>query len=100
MERCTPTLSAGAAAALVDGGRRRWNDPDAADRHGVCWLTLIFASFGYRSPRNVIAATSFVVAALLISGALYLILDMDKPTSGLIQASDRPLRHALSELQH
>jgi hypothetical protein len=66
----------------------------------VCWLTLIFASFGYRSPRNAIAATSFVVAALLISGALYLILDMDAPASGLIQASDHPLQHALSELQH
>jgi hypothetical protein len=66
----------------------------------VCWLTLIFASFGYRSPRNAIAATSFVVAVLLISGALYLILDMDTPASGLIQASDRPLQHALSELQH
>jgi hypothetical protein len=66
----------------------------------VCWLTLIFATFGYQSPRNAIAATSFVVAALLISAALYLILDMDTPASGLIQASARPLQHALSELQH
>jgi hypothetical protein len=66
----------------------------------VCWLTLIFATFGYRSPRNAIVATSFVVAALLISAALYLILDMDTPASGLIQASGRPLQHALSELQH
>jgi hypothetical protein len=65
----------------------------------VCWLTLIFASFGYRSPPNAIAAASFVVA-LLISSGLYLILDMDAPASGLIQASDRPLQHALSELQH
>jgi hypothetical protein len=66
----------------------------------VCWLTLIFASFGFRSPPNALAATSFVVAALLISGAVYLILDMDAPASGLIQASDRPLQHALLELRH
>jgi hypothetical protein len=66
----------------------------------VCWLTLIFASFGYRSSRNAIAATSFVVAALLMSGALYLILDMDAPATGLIQASERPLQHALFEFQH
>jgi hypothetical protein len=66
----------------------------------VCWLTLIFASFGYRSPRNAIAATLFVLAALLISSAIFLVLDMDTPASGLIQASNRPLQHALSELQH
>jgi hypothetical protein len=66
----------------------------------VCWLTLIFASFGYRARHNAIVATWFVVAALLISGGLYLILDMDAPTSGLIQPSDRPFQHALLELQH
>jgi hypothetical protein len=43
------------------------------------WLVLIFGSFGYRAPRNAVVLTSFVLASALISGALYLIVDMDAP---------------------
>ena len=43
--------------------------------------------------------TSFVSAALLISATLFLILDMDTPATGFIQVSNRPIQHALTELQ-
>ena len=65
----------------------------------IAWLSLIFASFGYRAPRNAVVATSFVLAALLISGALYLILDMDTPATGLIQTSNGPFEKALAQFQ-
>lgn len=63
------------------------------------WLILIFASFGYRAPKNIIVVSMFIIAAFLISASIYLVLDMDIPFSGLIQISDLPLRRALAELQ-
>jgi hypothetical protein len=65
----------------------------------VAWLVLIFASFGFRAPRNAITVATCVVSAVLIAGALYLILDMDVPFSGPIQISPAPLQRALAELQ-
>jgi len=65
----------------------------------VAWLALIFASFGFRAPRNAITLATYVVSAALIAGAIYLILDMDVPFSGPIQISPAPLERALAELQ-
>jgi hypothetical protein len=65
----------------------------------MAWLTLIFASFGFRAPKNIIVMSMFLVAAFLISASIYLVLDMDIPFDGMIQISDAPLRRALAELQ-
>jgi hypothetical protein len=65
----------------------------------VAWMTLIFASFGYRAPRNPMVIGMFVVSSLLIAASVYLVLDMDVPFHGPIQVSDEPLRRALAEMQ-
>ncbi|BAV46181.1 hypothetical protein MesoLj113a_37270 [Mesorhizobium sp. 113-1-2] len=65
----------------------------------VAWLALIFASFGFRAPKNAITAATLMVSAALIAGAIYLILDMDVAFSGPIQISSAPLERALAELQ-
>jgi hypothetical protein len=65
----------------------------------IIWLMLIFASFGYQAPRNRIVTSSFIVAAFLVSAALYLILDMDAPVSGLAKTSNVPFQRALTQLQ-
>jgi hypothetical protein len=65
----------------------------------ILWLAVIFASFGYRAPRNTIVMASLSLAALLISAALYLILDMDTPASSMTQASNAPFQRALAQLQ-
>ena len=65
----------------------------------VAWLMLIFASYGYKAPRNIIVAGSFVLAALLISGAIYLIMDLEHPFAGVLQVSYAPLERALTEVQ-
>jgi hypothetical protein len=64
----------------------------------AAWLMLIFASFGYRAPRNAVVVVSLVVASALVAGALYLILDMDVPFDGTIQVSPAPLERALAEM--
>ena len=65
----------------------------------VAWLVLIFASYGYRAPRNALVATSFLAASLLVAGAVYLILDMDSPFSGPVQVSAAQLLRAVAEMQ-
>jgi hypothetical protein len=65
----------------------------------ILWLTLIFASFGYRAPRNTIVTASLFLAALLISAALYLILDMDTSSSFMFRVSKVPYQRALVQMQ-
>ena len=61
----------------------------------IVWLAAIFASFGYQAPRNRVVAASFALAALLMSAALFLILDMDQPLFGLVKTSNAPFERAL-----
>jgi hypothetical protein len=65
----------------------------------VAWLVLIFGSFGYKAPRNAVVLTSFVLASALISGALYLIVDLDAPFGGPIQVSSAPLQRVMAEIR-
>ncbi|WP_245480357.1 DUF4239 domain-containing protein [Neorhizobium sp. NCHU2750] len=64
----------------------------------VAWLILIFASFGYRAPKNTVIFIVFNVASLLMATSIYLVLDMDSPFTGLVQISDAPLHRALAEM--
>jgi hypothetical protein len=64
----------------------------------VLWLTIIFISFGLFAPFNATVVSSLFSSALSVSGAIFLILDMYRPYSGLIQISSAPLRLALAQL--
>lgn len=65
----------------------------------IAWMTLIFASFGYRAPKNAVVVAMFVVSAMFIAASVYVVLDMDIPFSGAIQISDAPLHRALAEMK-
>ncbi len=62
------------------------------------WLTIIFASFSLFSTLNPTSVTALAVFALSAAGAIFLIMEMDQPFSGLMQISSTPLRHALAPL--
>jgi hypothetical protein len=64
----------------------------------VCWLTILFVSFGLHAPFNATVMAALLVCALTVSSAIWLILAMYKPFDGLIQISDMPLRAALLHL--
>jgi hypothetical protein len=64
----------------------------------VFWLTIIFASFGLFAPRNATVIATFVVCALSVSGAIFLILELDRSFEGLLRISNAPLQEALSQL--
>jgi hypothetical protein len=64
----------------------------------VFWLSMLFVSFGLFAPRNATAFFTLFISALPVAGALFLIMELDHPFSGLIQISSAPLRNALSVL--
>jgi hypothetical protein len=64
----------------------------------VFWLILVFFSFGLFAPRNAIVIASLFAAALAVSGAIFLILEMYMPFTGFIQISSAPLRSTLAHL--
>jgi hypothetical protein len=66
----------------------------------VLWLTLIFASFGLFAPSNGTALIALGLSSLSIAGAIFLILEMAVPFSGLIQIPSTPMHEALSLLGH
>jgi hypothetical protein len=64
----------------------------------VFWLTIIFASFTLFSRLNPTLIVALFICALSASGAIYLILELGQPFSGLMQISSAPLRNALAPL--
>lgn len=61
----------------------------------IAWLTFIFLSFGLFAPGNATVISALMVAALSVAGSIFLILELDRPFSGLIEISSDPLRHAV-----
>ena len=64
----------------------------------VLWLTIIFASFGLFAPTNATTIAALLVSALSVSGAIFLILELDRSFEGIIQVSSSPLRAALARM--
>lgn len=64
----------------------------------VFWLAIIFAGFGLQSANNTTVVAIMIVCALSVSGAIFLIEEMDRPLVGLIKVSRAPLRNALAHL--
>src|SRR6267378_5966767 len=64
----------------------------------VFWLCIIFASFGLFAPRNGTVIAVLLVCALSVSGAVFMILELDRSFEGLLQVSSLPLRAAVAQL--
>ncbi|HTJ01758.1 MAG TPA: hypothetical protein VL492_03130 [Methylovirgula sp.] len=62
------------------------------------WLTIIFMSFSLFSRLNLVAGVSLFVFAISAAAAIYMIIELSQPFTGLVRISDEPLRHALSAL--
>ncbi|MGR9395092.1 bestrophin-like domain [Rhizobium leguminosarum] len=64
----------------------------------VCWLALLFATFGLQAPVNPTVLSILLVCALSVAGAIFLISDMANPYVGLVHVSDAPLQSAIERL--
>lgn len=64
----------------------------------VCWLTMMFLSFGLFSPSNPITLSALFIAALSVATAILLMEEMYRPLDGLISIPYAPLREAMALL--
>jgi len=64
----------------------------------VSWVTILFASFSAFAPRNAVTVLAVLVSAMSVATAMFLILELEQPFSGLLQIPSTPLRSALEQL--
>jgi hypothetical protein len=64
----------------------------------VLWLTMIFFVFSLIAPPNATANFTLIASALCAAGAIFLILELDHPFSGIMRISSEPMRNVLGQL--
>lgn len=64
----------------------------------IFWLAIIFMSFGMFSRLNLVSGIALMVFAISAAGALFLVLELSDPFTGLMQLSSASLRNALAPL--
>ncbi len=64
----------------------------------VSWLVVIFVGFSVLAPPNATTVFALMISALAVSGAIFLILELDEPFGGLIGISSEPMLKALHQL--
>jgi hypothetical protein len=62
------------------------------------WQATLFAGFGLLAPRNATTLAVLVICMVSVSGALFLVLELDRPFEGLVRVSETPLRSVLVHL--
>jgi hypothetical protein len=64
----------------------------------IIWLSVLFISFGLFSPGNATVVTVLFVCSISLAGALFMIVELDRPISGLVQIASKPLRDAYKQI--
>ncbi|MGA9855127.1 MAG: hypothetical protein WBR29_07620 [Gammaproteobacteria bacterium] len=64
----------------------------------VFWLTMLHLSFGLQAPRNLTVMAVLLVTVLSVSSAIFIILELNHPLTGMIKVSNAPLLKALEYL--
>jgi hypothetical protein len=64
----------------------------------IFWLSILFLSFALFAPRNATVLVTLLLCALSVSGAIFIMLELNSPFGGAISISSQPLREALARL--
>jgi Protein of unknown function (DUF4239) len=64
----------------------------------IFWLMMLHMSFGLFAPRNATVILALLICVLSVSGAIFLIMEMNHPLSGFIKVSSAPIVKALEHL--
>ena len=64
----------------------------------VSWLVIIFLGFSVLAPPNATTILALMVSAVAVSGAIFLILELDQPFGGVLRISSDPMVNALSQI--
>lgn len=62
------------------------------------WLTVLFACFGLLAPHNETVIVVLLVSAMSVTGAMFLIEEMNTPLSGVMKISSAPITKALEHI--
>jgi hypothetical protein len=64
----------------------------------VYWISMLFVGFGLFARINATVIVAFVIGALSVSSAIFLILELNRPYLGSMHISGAPLRNALAQI--
>lgn len=64
----------------------------------ISWIALMFLAMGLFVRANTIIVLAIGAGALAVSGAIFMILELQNAHAGLLRISDAPLRFALEQL--
>jgi hypothetical protein len=64
----------------------------------VSWLAAIFIGFGLFAPPNATVVVTLALGALAVSSAIFIILEMYTPFSGVLRIAPTPILDALREM--
>lgn len=100
------TLKSQALSLTSDVARIRWLQYEEVNRSItppvlfvlISWLATLFIGFGLLARPNGTVITSLAISALSVSSAIFLILELFSPYTGLIKVSSAPFRAALLQL--
>jgi hypothetical protein len=101
------SLQTEALSLVIDLGKTRWLMFEQGSTSVslpllvvvIFWLALIFCSFGLLAPRNATVVATPSLCALSVSAAIFLVLEMYSPFSGVVRISSAPLRNARAHLE-
>jgi hypothetical protein len=64
----------------------------------VSWLVVIFLGFSVVAPPNATTTLALVASAFSVACAVFLILELDHPFSGLIRIPSEPMINVLNHV--
>jgi hypothetical protein len=62
------------------------------------WVSMLYVSYGLLAPGNLTVTVVQFLGALSVSGAIFLIMEMNRPVDGIIKISSAPMLKALQFL--
>jgi hypothetical protein len=100
------TFKSQAQSLAFDVGQMRWQEFEqahsAVSTPLLCiltfWLAILFVSFGMFAPSNSTVIVALFMAALAVSGAIFLMMELNSPFSGVLQISSASFEDAIAHL--
>ena len=100
------TFKSQAQSVAFEVGQMRWQE--FAQAHSAIstpllfiltfWLAILFVSFGIFAPSNSTVIVALLMAALAVAGAIFLMMELNSPFTGVLQIPSAPFDDALAHL--
>lgn len=100
------TLKSQAMATSLELGQMRWLAYEQAETTAslplvymlAFWMAVLFASFGMFAPSNSTVIVALLLASFSVAGAIFLILELRTPFTGVLQIPNTPFLDAIAHL--